>query len=130
MVVYKFFLQIEGATEEYSYVLDLNPNQEDNPEIIFTQEIKVGLQKKLQKESQCAISEKSVEKIIQTWIEDIKKGYRESSIMLNIPLLNEANVNQIKDQGEQTIPNFLEPDLSTIEPTMGMLPPLESIFKL
>lgn len=66
----------------------------------------------------------SPKKIIQTWKEDIKAGYRESKINLNLPLLIEANLEKIQDQGEYTIPDLVEPDLDGIEPCIGMLPPL------
>ena len=87
MVIYKFFLKVGGALPEYSYALDLKPEQEDNPEQIFTQEIRQRLQKNLQEQSLCTIKEEALKKIIQTWKEDIKAGYRESKINLNLPLL-------------------------------------------
>ena len=124
MVIYKFFLKVGGSLPEYSYALDLKPEQEDNPEQIFTQEIRQRLQKNLQEQSLCTIKEEALKKIIQTWKEDIKAGYRESKINLNLPLLIEANLEKIQDQGEYTIPDLVEPDLDGIEPCIGMLPPL------
>ena len=67
---------------------------------------------------------------MNTWIEDIKEGYRESSIVLDLPLLIESDIGQLNDQGYQEIPSLMSPEISEIEPSFGMLPPLEKIFNL
>lgn len=74
------------------------------------------------------IKEQHLEHIIQVWIEDIKQGYRESKLTLYLPLLIESNIDQLQESGNQIIPQIVDPDLSGIEPSFGMLPPLSSIF--
>ena len=128
MVLYQFSLKIEGVPKECTYSLDLNSNQEDNPQTIFTAETKENLRKSLQKESLCSIKDKHLNRIVSNWIEDIKEGYRQSKLTLNLPLLIESNVGQLQESGYQHIPMMFSPEISEIEPTGGMLPPLETIF--
>ena len=64
----------------------------------------------------------------KTWIEDIREGYRESTMTLDLPWQGESNVEQINEQGNQDFPYMINPELSGIEPRSGMLPPLETIF--
>ena len=131
MVIYKFFLKIAGekSDNEYDYSLDFNLHEEDNPSQKFTPEIRKSMQKALQNKTLCAIKDRDMEKIIRTWIEDIKEGYRESKIKLDLPLLIAGNISEINEGGNQAIPHLIEPELSTIEPCSGMLPPLNFIMK-
>jgi hypothetical protein len=129
MVKYKFFLQVKSSNEKFSYVLDLNLKQEASPHLIFTEEIRESMRKHWQKQSSYVIKDNHIERIIQTWIEDIKEGYRESTLSLDLPLLIEENIKQLNEQGNQDLPNIINPDLSGIEPYWGMLPPLEQIFQ-
>lgn len=128
MVVYKFFLSLKNSPERYDYPLDLTAAQEDNPEAIFTTEIRQAIRKHFQERSSCAIKENHLNQIITTWIEDIREGYRESVLTLDLPLLSDSNVEKIQDQGNQELPSLFPPDLSAIEPIGGMFPPLEGIF--
>ena len=124
MVIYKFFLQIKGNQDQYNYSLDFKPNQENNPEQVFTTEIKESLRKTLQKQSSCAIKDKHLNTILTTWIQDIKEGYRESTLTLDLPLLIESEIDKLQESGNQQLPELIEPDISEIEPQIGALPPL------
>lgn len=124
MVVYKFSLQVKGNQDRYSYSLDFKPNQEDNPEQVFTREIKESLRKQLQKASSCGIKDHHLNRILNTWIQDIKEGYRESSLTLDLPLLIESEIDKLQEHGYQQLPKAIEPDISEIEPKLGVLPPL------
>lgn len=124
MVVYKFSLQVEGSQDRYSYSLDFKPNQEDNPKQVFTLEIKESLRKKLQKASSCAIKDHHLNRILTTWIQDIKEGYRESTLTLDLPLLIESEIDRLQESGYQQLPEIIDPDISKIEPQTGALPPL------
>lgn len=124
MVAYKFSLQVKGSQDRYSYSLDFKPNQEDNPEQVFTTEIKESLRKKLQKASSCAIKNHHLNRILTTWIRDIKEGYRESTLTLDLPLLIESEIDRLQESGYQQLPEVIEPDISEIEPKIGALPPL------
>jgi hypothetical protein len=127
MVEYTFHLQPKDSPERYSYTLDLNPIQEDMPEQIFTPAIKEDIRATLQKLSLSAIKDHQLNNIIQTWIKDIREGYRFSSLTLNLRLLIEENIDQLQEMGNQEIPKIIDPDLSDLEPEFGMLPPLNFI---
>ncbi len=129
MVVYKFYLRVKDVSQEYKYNLDLNSHQEDNPQEIFTTEIKENLRISLQNESLCSIRDKHLNQIIATWIEDIKEGYRESKLTLDLPLLIESNVEKLQDSGNQHLPLLYSPEISDIEPQWGMFPPLTTIYQ-
>jgi hypothetical protein len=125
MVKYSFSLKLKGAiNEEYTYGLDLTTQQENFPEKVFTQEIRESFRNTLQNKSSCAIKDNHLNQIIQTWIQDIREGYRDSNLTLNLPLLIESNLEQLNEQGNQDIPTIISPNLSDIEPQIGMFPPL------
>jgi len=124
MLKYTFSLKVKGSDNEYAYSLNLTPNQENMPEQIFTPEIRENIRTNLQEQSLCAIRNSHLNKIITTWIQDIKEGYRDSTLTMSLPLLVEANLEQLNEQGNQEIPMIISPDLADIEPQLGMLPPL------
>ncbi|MBV5262084.1 hypothetical protein FLX56_27185 [Synechococcus moorigangaii CMS01] len=129
MVVYKFNLQIQGSNEAHSYARDLQSIEEDNPEQVFTKEVRESMRNDLQKQSLCGIKDYHLDQMIETWIADIKEGYRNSSIVLNLPLLVDSNLDQINEPGYQDLPQLVQPDLTGIEPCFGALPPLKNIAK-
>ena len=127
MVKYTFNLKLKDSSAQYTYTLDLTPTQEDMPEQIFTPAIKEDIRTTLQNLSLSAIKDHQLNNIIQTWVEDIKEGYRFSSLTLNLRLLIEENIDKLQETGNQEIPKIIDPDLSDIEPEFGMLPPLNFI---
>ena len=128
MVIYKFLLKIKDTQDQYDYAVNLTSNQENNPELFFTPKEKENLRISLQEKSLCAITEKHLNQILNTWIEDIKEGYRTSNLTLDLPLLIESDIEQLNEQGYQELPSLISPEISAIEPSFGMLPPLEKIF--
>lgn len=124
MVEYVFSLKVKGSNDDYRYALDLNTNQENQPEQIFTKEIRETMRSSLQNQSLCVIKDNHLNQIIKTWIQDMKEGYRDSTITLDLPLIIESNVDHLNEQGNQDIPSLISPSLSDIEPQLGMLPPL------
>jgi hypothetical protein len=124
MVNYVFELKVKGSNDHYRYDLDLTINQENNPEQVFTTEIRESLRKNLQEQSLCTINDNHLNQIITTWMQDIKEGYRDSTISLDLPLIIESNINQLNDQGNQENPALISPSWSDIEPQLGMMPPL------
>ncbi len=124
MVKYLFSLRVKGSPEEYRYDLDLQPHEENTPEKAFTPQRQEDIRASLQNQSLCAIKDHHLQQIIKTWSEDIKEGFRSSNITLNLPLLSQANLEQLSEPGNQEIPALVTPDLSGIEPLLGMLPPL------
>ncbi len=124
MVNYTFALKVKEFPEEFKYSLNMTQSQEDNPESVFNLEIRESMRHKLQNQSACKINDSHLNKMIKNWIQDIKQGYRDTIITLDLPLLLEENISKLNEQGNQEIPALITPDLSNIEPTCGMLPPL------
>jgi hypothetical protein len=125
MVEYRLVLKIKNTNEAYSYSLLLTPAQEDNPEIFFASaENRENMRNQLQKQSSYRINDSHLNMMIKTWIQDIKEGYRDSRISLHLTLHLIQSIQTISDKGNQEIPALIYPDLSEIEPCVGMLPPL------
>lgn len=128
MVQYTVIIKEKDNNKQYSYSLQLNQNQEDNPQIIFTTEIIESMQKYLETKSLAILTKYQLQQIINVWIEDIKEGYRNTIITLKLKSIMDETLKQLIDNGHQDIPNFVEPDLQDIEPLQGILPPLSTIF--
>lgn len=124
MTKYTLTLKNTDSQDEYNYALDLNSSQENNPEQIFKLEIRESIRNTLQKQSSCKISDSHLNRMITNWTQDIKEGYRDSLIQLDLPSLLMANIANLQDAGNQEIPALIEPNISDIEPCGGMLPPL------
>jgi hypothetical protein len=124
MVRYTFTLHVKGIEDEYRYSITLDKSQENNPASFFTQSEREKLRASFQEQSLCKINSHQLNQIIRTWIQDIEEGYRDSSITLDLPLMIASDLSQLKEPGNQEMPHPIEPDLSGIEPTSGMLPPL------
>lgn len=124
MVKYSFTLTVKDTKEQYTYALDLNYQQEISPEDIFIPQVRENLRNALQTQSQCAIRNNHLNHIIQTWIQDIKEGFRNSGLTLSLPLLSEVDMEDLHEPGYQDLPVIIPPNLSKLEPEMGMLPPL------
>ena len=91
--------------------------------------IRQAMKNKFQTESSCAVREEHLDRIVSIWTEDIKQGYRSSSITLDLPLLIDCNIEQIEEAGNQDLPSLVPIDLVGIEPVGGVLPPLDLIFQ-
>lgn len=124
MVQYALIVKIPDSQQDYRYTLDLNRSQENNPEQIFTEEITESMKNFFEKNSQCEVSKVNLKKMISRWQEDIAEGYKTTQITLNLPSIFVSNLKELKDEGNQEIPELLPPDLSGIEPTGGALPDL------
>lgn len=124
MTKYTLTLKAKDLDNEYKYAIDLNAVQENYPEKIFRVEICEDIRSDLQKQSSCKITDSHLNQIIKHWIQDIKEGYRDSLIKLDLPSLLLANIADFREAGNQQIPALIEPNILEIEPCIGMLPPL------
>jgi hypothetical protein len=124
MVKYTFSLKIKDSNEEYKYVRDLQPSQENNPEKFLNSEIREHIRDTLQRQSSCKIDDRTLNRILKTWGQDIKEGYRDSSLTLDLPSAVDSHILLLNDSGNQQIPDLFKPDLSSVEPKIGSLPPL------
>jgi hypothetical protein len=130
MVKYTVTIKNKEDNQEYSYGLELNQNQEDNPQLIFSPEITISMQKQLEAKSMATFTDYQLQQIINTWIEDIKEGYRLTLITLKLKSALDENLKLLTDNGYQEIPDFTEPDLENIEPMGGVLPSISSIIMI
>ena len=124
MVKYKFSMRIQESNESYEYVLDLQQDEEDNPGLVFTAKRQEQIRESLQRQSACKINDSILSRIIQVWKLDIEVGCRDSSLLLDPPLLADAQIDDLNEGGNQEIPPLFKPDLSGVEPQFGALPPL------
>jgi hypothetical protein len=131
MVKYSIEIKPQNNQPEkkLAYTLDLNFAQENNPEIIFTPEIRESMIRYLENKNGYKVSHKNLEYIINFWLADIRNGYRETSLSIRLPLLIDSQIYQVIESGYQEIPDLIEPDLSTIEPQGGAFPPLTFSIK-
>ena len=124
MVKYTFILKIKASNSEVKYTLDLQPHQENNPEQFFNLELCEKIRASLQMQSLYRINDIDLKQLINIWIQDIKEGYRDSTICLNLPLLIESNLDKLAERGNQELPTLISPDMTDVEPQIGALPPL------
>lgn len=117
-------LEEEESAGSFKYCLDLNSQQENNVGAVFTPEIRAGMRRTLETSSSSKISDASLNKMIQVWQRDIEEGYRATSITLDLTSLISDQLESLEEFGNQQKPDILPPDLSTIEPQLGALPPL------
>jgi hypothetical protein len=128
MVQYQLEMKLEdsGLTGEvFRYSLDFSLSEEDNPQTkLFTQEIKESIRRSLQNQSGRSIDDGKLEKIVNIWAKDIREGYRRTTVTLSLPSLAEDKLRNLRESGNQEIPDLVFPDLSGIEPKLGAYPPL------
>jgi hypothetical protein len=128
MIKYTLALKVKDSpnpNEEYQYSLSLNLHQENNPDKIFTSEIRESMRTNLQNQSECEINDIHLNQIIKTWVEGIKEGYRiTTTLPLDLRPLIASKIDNLKETGNQEMPNPIPPELGDIAPIWGMLPPL------
>ncbi|NEO54812.1 MAG: hypothetical protein F6K54_18025 [Okeania sp. SIO3B5] len=104
--------------------LDLGYELENNPERLFNSEFRKQLRSTLQTKTSCSINDYHLKTIVETWMEDIYRGYRLTSLSLNLLPLEFDKIHQLQDPGDFSIPDLFPPDLSQICPKNGAFPPL------
>jgi len=124
MVKYTFTLQIKGSNESFNHELQLQKHQEDAPERFFTKEVCETIRRELQRKSSCKINDAHLSQIVQKWIQDIRVGYRDSKLTLDLPPRGESEIDNLSESGNQAIPAIIYPSLDDVEPRVGALPPL------
>jgi hypothetical protein len=125
MVKYSFTLKNKNTNKEHRYAIELNKDEENMPEQFFTSAVCDRLKNELQKQSGCRLNESDLSLIIATWIEDIKEGYRNSTIALNLPFIKLENLDNLQPPVNKNLPNLISPNLADIEPKLGAMPPLD-----
>jgi len=124
MVKYKLSLKLKDLPDSFDYYRDLTQAEENYPEKFLTSTLREEIREHFQQQSCCHLNDGNLNRLINHWIQDIKEGYRESVIALDLPPIGAANLHQLQDSGNQEIPPLVFPDISEIEPSRGALPPL------
>lgn len=127
MIKYILELKVSNlniAANTFKYVVELTSREEDHPEQKFTPQFCKKIRNELQKKSSCKINQTNLNKLINLWIEDIKEGYRTTTVTMNLPTYIGEDLESINDSGSQQIPPLVAPSLSSIEPKIGALPQL------
>jgi hypothetical protein len=125
MAKYKFCLQIDNDSLVHAtYELDLGVQERNNPITIFTPQKRQEMRRILENKSECRINDEKLEHMIKTWLLDIQEDYRETFMILNLPSLLLDNINNLQEQAYQNIPEICSPNITDIEPILGMSPPL------
>ncbi|MGB3512405.1 MAG: hypothetical protein WBA93_24835 [Microcoleaceae cyanobacterium] len=124
MVKYSLTITNKNTNQQYRYTVDLEQFYENKPISFFTPIICNQIRNSLQSQSGCQINDMHLQRIIKTWIQDIKEGYRDSSLVLDLAVINHQNIHQPTESGNQEIPPLIYPDLSDVQPKTGALPPL------
>lgn len=117
-------LKDENSAAGFRYCLDLSARQEDYVDNIFTPEIRESMRRTLENLSSSKISDASLNRMVKVWKQDIEEGYRKTSVTLSLTSLISDQIESLEEFGNQQKPDILPPDLSSIEPRLGALPPL------
>lgn len=125
MVKYSLTLKNKNTNKEHRYALELNKNDENMPENFFTSAVCDRLKIDLQKQSGCHLNHSNLSLIIATWIEDIKEGYRNSTIVLNLPFIKPEKLDNLQAPVNRKMPDLITPNLADIEPKLGAMPSLD-----
>ncbi|QHG21171.1 hypothetical protein [Nostoc sp. ATCC 53789] len=124
MARYHLLLELRDSHERLEYKINLTTAEENNPHLFFTHEAREQLRSQFQNQSQRRISDQNLNYILNSWIKDIKQGYRDTTISMTLPLLSGANIEDLSETGNHNFPPLFTPDLSGIEPQGGALPSL------
>ena len=127
MVEYSLELIISNSNataNSFKYRVNLTPQEEDCPEQKFNSQFCQEVRRDLQQQSSCRINQANLNRIIGLWIKEIKEGYRETSITMDLPTLIGEDIESVSDTGNQQLPQLIAPSLSSIEPKIGELPKL------
>lgn len=127
MIQYHLELTISNSNTDsstFQYTIHLTPQEENYPKQKFKPQFCQELRRDLQQETSCKINQANLKKIINLWIEDIKEGYRTTTISIDLQTSIVEDLKAIHDKGNQELPDFLSPNLSSIEPKKGELPNL------
>ncbi len=125
MVKYSLTIKNKNTNKEHRYALELNKDEENMPEQFFTSAVCDRLKIDLQKQSGCRLNDSNLSLIIATWIEDIKEGYRNSTIALNLPFIKPEHLDNLQAPVYNKSPDLIAPNLADVEPKLGAMPPLD-----
>lgn len=65
--------------------------------------------------------------VLQAWMREIREGQFTTTITRDLPVMTNDEIDKLEDDGYRILPEdleFIPPDINDIEPTIGVLPPL------
>ncbi|MBR8831735.1 MAG: hypothetical protein N5P05_002671 [Chroococcopsis gigantea SAG 12.99] len=128
--VLKIFLDNQKQNNtSYNVVRQLSGVHEDNPELFFTKQTREEIRGEIQDKTSCFVNDTALISIINSWLENIRLGYRITSLNVSLTSMAESKLALLKDNGNLEIPELLAPVLEEIKPPVEILLPLEYIFQ-
>lgn len=144
---YKLFITAQKSSLFLSeYAIDLTEEEENNPHNKLWEE-RQRIREALQQKTNIWLDDESLEIIIKTWTQDIKEGYRDTNLSLDLPIITQAvdylegssyqqphevilpninhDISELIPPYINKVPELVPPDIRDIEPTIGVLPPLD-----
>jgi hypothetical protein len=134
---YELFLSIKGTSApEYECEIMLDVEEESNKaklELKFQQErdkIRETLQAYVDRhvEPPRGVGNEFLNDVLQAWMREIGEGQFTTILTRDLPVLTNDEIDKLEDDGYRVLPEALEfipPDINDIEPTIGVLPPLD-----
>jgi hypothetical protein len=71
------------------------------------------------------ISSEFLDKLFKDWAREIGEGQFETMLTRDLPVMTNSDLDKLEENGYKEIPQFIPPDISDIEPIIGVLPPLD-----
>ena len=133
---YELSLSIKGTSApEYQCEMMLDVDEESNKvklERRFQQErekIRETLQRYVDRyvKPPRGVGNDFLTDVLQAWMREIREGQFTTTITRDLPVMTNDEIDKLEDDGYRILPEdleFIPPDINDIEPTIGVLPPL------
>lgn len=130
LMSYQLFLILQGSNNQYSYEIELTEAEENNPEPRLEQDrskIKTKIEQEIKKKEPQPrkLRDKDLNDIIKKWAFNIKNGFPDLKLPIDLPIMTDEDIEKIQENGYQDLPELVAPDIKEIEPPVVILPPLE-----
>ena len=123
MVEYSLTLTLPDSSR-IKYAIDLSEPQEGSPDNFFTPRQKDIMKTQIRQEHKYLINDNQLNKIVLEWQEDIREGYRDTVLTVDLPSSEAELLKDFKDLGNQAIRELYKPDIGAIQPLQGKYPPI------
>lgn len=115
---YKLFLTVNGSSLSPSdYAIDLTEEEESNPNNKLGEQ-RESIKNIFQQRTSRCLNDEHLELIIKAWLQDIKEGYRDTTLALDLPLLIEQEANNLEASNYPQIPVVFPPHSNENQPIL------------
>lgn len=122
---YKLILRVGSSqSRSYTYTIHLTESEENIPLPRLQNEAQ-DIRLNLQRQGLQRLSTTDLQKLLKNWAEEIKLGYQNVNLTLELSPVEFDVLDQVHDTGCPPIPVFTEPSLEGIKPHLALLPPLQ-----